>query len=90
MYQLIQTSFFFNWGMKLKNSCLLISLNFYAIYDLDLVCTVPGPHGHSIKLNGSKTSVALTLTIVLQNLTTNCQKNVLRVNMTANYPNAMS
>ena len=41
-----------------------------AIYEhqaLDPVYTVPDPHGHDIKLNSSTTSVALTLTIVLQN-----------------------
>ena len=37
------------------------------------VYTVSDPHGHDIKLNSSTTSVVLTLTIVLQNLTTSQQ-----------------
>ena len=41
---------------------------------LDPVYTVPDPHGHDIKLNSFKTSVALTLTIVLQNLTTSSHR----------------
>ena len=42
--------------------------------DKDPVYTVPNPHGHDIKLNTSTTSVALTLTIVLQNLTTSSHR----------------
>ena len=39
--------------------------------NLDPVYTVPDPNGYDIKLNSFTTSVrALTLTIVLQNLTT--------------------
>ena len=34
----------------------------------DPVYTVPDPHGHDIKLNTFKTSVALKFTIILQNL----------------------
>ena len=41
---------------------------------LDPVCTAPNPHGRDIKLNSSTTSVALTLTIVLQNLTTSSHR----------------
>ena len=42
--------------------------------ELDPVYTVPDPHGHDIKLNSSTTSVALTLTIVLQDLTTSIHR----------------
>ena len=48
---------------------------------IDPVYTVPDPHGPNIKLNSSTTSVALTLTIVLQNLTTSSHKKVVRVNI---------
>ena len=41
---------------------------------LDPVYTAPDPHGHDIKLNSSTTSVALTPTIVLQNLTTSSHR----------------
>ncbi len=37
---------------------------------LDPVYTVPDPHGHDIKLNSFKTSVALKSMIILQNLIT--------------------
>ena len=37
---------------------------------LDPVHTVPDPHGHDIKLNSFKTSVALRFMIVLQSLIT--------------------
>ena len=49
-----------------------------AIYILlDPVYTVPDPHGHDIKLNSFKTSLALRLMIVLQNLiTTNHRRSV--------------
>ena len=43
---------------------------------LDPVYTVPDPHDHDIKLNSSTTSVALTLTIVLQNLTTSSHRKI--------------
>ena len=43
--------------------------------------TVLDPHGHNIKLNSSTTSVALTITIVLQNLTTSSHKKVVRANI---------
>ena len=57
----------------------LVILEFYgtgtlALANLDPVYTVPDPHGHDIKLDSFKTSVALTLTIVLQNLTTSSHK----------------
>ncbi len=43
---------------------------------LDPVYTVPDPHGHDIKLNSFKTSVALKSMIILQNLiTTNHRKS---------------
>ena len=41
---------------------------------LEPVFTVPDPHGLDIKLNSSTTSVALTLTIVLQSLTTSSHR----------------
>ena len=40
----------------------------------DPVYTVPDPHDHDIKLNATTTSVALTLTILLQNLTTSSHR----------------
>ncbi len=46
------------------------------ILRLDPVYTVPDPHGHDIKLNSFKTSVALKSMIILQNLiTTNHRKS---------------
>ena len=43
---------------------------------IDPVYTVPDPHGHDIKLNTFTTSVALTLTIILQNLTTSSHRKM--------------
>ena len=45
-------------------------------FSLDPVYTVPDPHGHDIKLNSFKTSVALKSMIILHNLiTTNHKKS---------------
>ena len=42
----------------------------YALSNTPFVYTVPGPHGHDIKLNSFKTSVALKFKIIFKNLTT--------------------
>ena len=45
-----------------------------SIEEYDPVYTVPDPHGHDIKFDSSATDVALTLAIILQNLTTNSHR----------------
>ena len=47
---------------------------FIILFLLDPVYTLPDPNGHHIKLNSFTTSVALTLTIVLQNLKTSSHR----------------